>query len=167
MSVNRLADIRHAPSRRAERRAGRQSPPPASVRPHVPTIIIVLQTSRVLRALDVGAGAPELDHLRAEVQAWFDARAWSLEHDGPRLGEPRRQAKVRELPAGAVGSLRWEIRGPADHGCEATGWILPGEARLVDEAAQVRRLPPEQVDAMGVRRALGEATVHRRRRKAG
>ena len=115
----------------------------------MPTIIIVLQTSRVLRTLDVGAGAPELEQLRAELQAWFDARLWRLEHDGPRLGEPRRQAKVRELRAGAVGSLRWEIRGPADHGCEATGWILPGEARLVDEAAQVTRLPAEQADARG------------------
>ena len=133
----------------------------------MPTVIIVLQTSRVLRTLDVGTGAPELEQLRNEIQAWFDARAWRLEYDAPRPGGPRRQAKVRELPAGAVGSLRWDIRGPVDHGCEATGWILPGEARLIDEGAQVRRLPPEQVDVMGVRRALGEATLHRRRRKAG
>ena len=129
------------------------------------TIIIVLQKSRVLRALDVNELA--LEGVRAEVQAWFDARSWLLEHDAPRPGDPRPHAQVRALPAGAQGSLRWDVHGPADRGCEATGWILPGEARLVDERARVQRLPPEQVDAMGIRRVLGEATAGRRRRRAG
>jgi hypothetical protein len=129
------------------------------------TIIIVLQKSRVLRALDIRE--LDVDRVRVEVQAWLDARAWLLEHDAPRPGDAHPHAQVRELPPGARGSLRWDVRGPVDHGCEATGWVLPGEARLVDERAQVRRLPPEQVDAMGIRRVIGEATEGRRRRRAG
>ncbi len=42
---------------------------------------------------------------------------------------------------------------------EATGWIVPGEARLLDERAQVRRLPAEQADAMELGRVLSEATA--------
>ena len=123
------------------------------------TILIVLQKRRILRALEVNEFEPE--RVRAEIQAWFDGRAWLLEHDAPRAGDPRPHAQVRELPAGARGSLRWDVRGPSEGDAQRRDGILPGEVRLVDERARVQRLPPELVDAMGIRRVLGDALARR------
>jgi|GEM_PF-4208154 len=115
----------------------------------MPTILVVLDTRRVTRVLGVDVYA--LDRVRREVQAWLDARAWVLD------GE-----LVRELVSGAtaerasVRSLAWQICGPTVHASAETRWVLPGEAHLFDERGRWR-LPPERVEAMGVRRTLRDA----------
>lgn len=115
----------------------------------MPTILVVLDTRRITRVLGVDIYA--LDRVRRQVQAWFDARAWVLD------GE-----LVRELVAGAhrerapVRSLDWQICGPTVHASAETRWVLPGEAHLFDERGRWR-LPPERVEALGVRRTLRDA----------
>ena len=118
----------------------------------MPTVIVVLDSRRVSRALSVEAH--ELGRVRLQTQAWLDERAWALSGDVV----CERGVRGRD-DAPSVRSVAWQICGPTIFASEATRWILPGEAHLIDAGGARWRLPPEHVDAMGIRRVLREATL--------
>jgi len=118
----------------------------------MPTLVVVLDSRRVQRSLCVDEH--DFARVRRELQAWLDARAWVLESDVVReLGTRGRD------DAPSLRSVAWQICGPTIYASEATRWVLPGEAHLIDAAGARWRLPPEHVEAMGIRRVLHEATI--------
>jgi hypothetical protein len=124
----------------------------------MPTMLVVLDSRRITRALQVDVLA--LDRVRREMQAWLDARVWVLDGDLVReLVVQKADEPTSRRPS--LRALDWQICGPTTQASPDTRWVLPGEAHLFDERGRWR-LPPERVEAMGVRRTLRDATARLR-----